>query len=85
MNGRNDITWEEKLNLDLKYIKKVSFLGDVKIIFQTVMKAFVKQEGVTDGDMATAYDYGDWLLKKGKVTKEEYEKKQEEAKSLLKM
>ena len=75
VNGRNDITWEEK----------VSFLGDVKIIFQTVMKAFVKQEGITDGDMATAYDYGDWLLKKGKVTKEEYEKKQEEAKSLLKM
>ena len=85
VNGRNDITWEEKLNLDLKYIKKVSFLGDVKIIFQTVMKAFVKQEGITDGDMATAYDYGDWLLKKGKVSKEEYEKKQEEAKSLLKM
>ena len=85
VNGRNDITWEEKLKLDLKYIKKVSFLGDVKIIFQTVMKAFVKQEGITDGDMATAYDYGDWLLKKGKVTKEEYEKKQEEAKSLLKM
>lgn len=85
VNGRNDITWEEKLNLDLKYIKKVSFLGDVKIIFQTVMKAFVKQEGITDGDMATAYDYGDWLLKRGKVTKEEYEKKQEEAKSLLKM
>lgn len=85
VNGRNDITWEEKLNLDLKYIKKVSFLGDVKIIFQTVMKAFVKREGITDGDMATAYDYGDWLLKKGKVTKEEYEKKQEEAKSLLKM
>ena len=85
VNGRNDITWEEKLNLDLKYIKKVSFLGDVKIIFQTVMKAFVKQEGITDGDMATAYDYGDWLLKKGKVTKEEYEKKQEEAKSLLNM
>lgn len=85
VNGRNDITWEEKLNWDLKYIEKVSFLSDVKIIFKTVMKAFVKQEGITDGDMATAYDYGDWLLKKGKVTKEEYEKKQEEAKSLLKM
>lgn len=85
VNGRNDISWEEKLNWDLKYIENVSFVGDLKIIFQTAMKAFVKQEGITDGDMATAYDYGDWLLKKGKVTKEEYEKKQEEAKSLLKM
>ena len=63
VNGRNDISWEEKLDWDLKYIEKVSFLGDMKIIFQTVMKAFIKQEGITDGDMATAYDYGDWLLK----------------------
>lgn len=84
VNGRNDISWEEKLNWDLKYIEKVSFLGDVKIIFQTVMKAFIKQEGITDGDMATAYDYGDWLLKEGKVSKEEYLEKQEEAKKLLK-
>lgn len=78
VNGRNDISWEEKLNWDLKYIEKVSFLGDVKIIFQTVMKAFVKQEGITDGDMATAYDYGDWLLKEGKVSKEVYDELQKE-------
>ena len=84
VNGRNDISWEEKLNWDLKYIEKVSFLGDMKIIFQTVMKAFIKQEGITDGDMATAYDYGDWLLKESKVSKEEYLEKQEEAKKLLK-
>lgn len=83
VNGRNDISWEEKLNWDLKYIEKVSFLGDVNIIFQTVMKAFVKQEGITDGDMATSYDYGDWLLKEGKISKKEYGEKQEEAKKLL--
>lgn len=83
VNGRNDISWEEKLNWDLKYIEKVTFLGDVRIIFQTVMKAFVKHEGITDGDMATAYDYGDWLLKEGRISKEEYLKKQEEAKVLL--
>lgn len=83
VNGRNDISWEEKLNWDLKYIEKVTFLGDVRIIFQTVMKAFVKHEGITDGDTATAYDYGDWLLKEGRISKEEYLKKQEEAKVLL--
>lgn len=85
VNGRNGITWEEKLSWDLKYIENVSFLGDVRIILQTVMKAFVKQEGITDGDMATAYDYGDWLLKKGKIAAEEYEKRQKEAKHLLRM
>lgn len=83
VNGRNDISWEEKLNWDLKYIEKVSFLGDVKIIFQTVMKAFIKQEGITDGDMATAYDYGDWLLKEGKVSQEEYEERQKEARKIV--
>jgi lipopolysaccharide/colanic/teichoic acid biosynthesis glycosyltransferase len=83
VNGRNDITWEEKLGWDLKYIEKVSFFGDVKIILRTVVKAFVKQEGITDGDMATAYDYGDWLLKNGKVSQEEYFEKHKEAKRLL--
>lgn len=84
VNGRNGISWEEKLNWDLKYIEKISFLGDVKIIFQSVIKAFIKQEGITDGDMATAYDYGDWLLKEGKISKEDYLEKQEKAKKLLK-
>ena len=85
VNGRNDISWEEKLNWDLKYIENVTFFGDVKIIFQTVIKAFVKQEGITDGELATAYDYGDWLLKTGEVTEDEYRKKQEDAKELLRV
>lgn len=83
INGRNGLSWEDKLNWDLKYIEKVSFLGDVKIILQTVMKAFVKQEGITDGDMATAYDYGDWLLKAGQISQDEYDERQAEAKMLL--
>lgn len=83
VNGRNDIDWEDKLSWDLKYIKKITFLGDVKIILQTVLKAFVKQEGITDGDMATAEDFGDYLLHSGKVSQEEYEKKQEEARHIL--
>lgn len=83
VNGRNDIDWEDKLSWDLNYIKKITFLGDVKIIFQTVLKAFVKQEGITDGDMATAEDFGDYLLHSGKVSQEEYEEKQEEARYIL--
>lgn len=83
VNGRNDISWEEKLAWDLKYIENVSFPGDVEIILRTVIKVFVRQEGITDGDMATAYDYGDWLLKEGKITVEEYEARQKEAEVLL--
>lgn len=83
VNGRNSISWEDKLQWDLKYIERVSFLGDVKIILQTVMKAFVRQEGITDGDMATAYDYGDWLLKNGKVDRKEYDLKQKQAMQII--
>ena len=56
---------------------------DIKIIFKTVEKAFVKQEGITEEDMATAEDLGDYLLKNEKITSEEYEKKQAEAKIIL--
>ncbi|SCH01157.1 Putative colanic biosynthesis UDP-glucose lipid carrier transferase [uncultured Clostridium sp.] len=84
VNGRNDIDWEDKLAWDLKYIKKITFLGDVKIIFQTVLKAFIKQEGITEGDMATAEDFGDYLLNRGKVDREKYDELQRQAKRLCK-
>lgn len=83
VNGRNSISWEDKIEWDLKYIEKVSFLEDLKIIFSTVKKAFIKQEGITQDDMATAEDFGDYLLRTEKVDQIEYEKKQKQAKDIL--
>lgn len=83
VNGRNAISWEDKIDWDLKYIEKVSLKEDLKIIFETVKKAFIKQEGITQDDMATAEDYGDYLLRKEKVDKSEYEMKQNIAKKIL--
>ena len=83
VNGRNAISWEDKLNWDLKYINKISFIEDVKIILSTVKKAFIKQEGITQDNMATAEDFGDYLLRTEKVNIEEYNDKQEEAKEIL--
>lgn len=83
VNGRNAISWEDKIEWDLKYIEKVSLVEDIKIIFKTVEKAFVKQEGITEEDMATAEDFGDYLLKNEKITSEEYDWKQLEAKKIL--
>ena len=85
VNGRNGISWEEKLNWDLKYIGKITFLGDLKIIGQTVMKAFVKQEGVMREGTVSDMDFGDYLLSKGAVDQEEYDERQTEAKKLLVM
>ncbi|MCR5610041.1 MAG: sugar transferase [Lachnospiraceae bacterium] len=83
ISGRNGITWENKFKYDLEYISKISFPEDVKIVFMTVMKAFIKKEGITEEGYATAADYGDYLLKTGKVSQDEYDKKQEIALELL--
>lgn len=83
ISGRNAIAWEDKLATDLKYIQKITFLGDAKIVLKTVGK-FLKQEDITEEGEATATDLGDYLLHKGEITKEEYDKKQEQAKGLLK-
>lgn len=84
ISGRNGITWEEKINFDLEYIKNITFLGDCKIIFLTVWKAFVKSEGISQEGMDTAEDFGDYLLRIGSVTQEEYDKKQKESLELIK-
>lgn len=83
VNGRNAISWEDKMNWDLKYIKKVTFKEDLKIILDTVKKAFIKQEGITQDDMATAEDLGDYLLRTQEVDTKDYEQKQKEAKNIL--
>lgn len=38
ISGRNAITWEEKLALDVKYVEEQSFLNDMRIIFKTIIK-----------------------------------------------
>lgn len=84
--GRNALSWNDKLSADLEYIQNVSFLGDVKIVFDTVKQVFFRQKGLTDSDVNeidVTDDYGDYLLKKGSVSREEYEKKMEEANKLL--
>ena len=83
VNGRNAIAWDDKLAYDLKYIERVTFPGDIAIFFKTIAKAFVKQEGITEDGMATAADYGDYLLAEGRVTPAKYDALQLEAKHLL--
>ncbi len=83
VNGRNAISWEEKLEWDQKYIKKVSFLEDVRIVLSTIKNAVIKQEGITQDDMVTAEDFGDYLLRTEKVSQDEYEQKQKEARKIM--
>ncbi|MGP4947494.1 MULTISPECIES: sugar transferase [Bacillus] len=82
VNGRNCVTWEEKLSLDLQYINNISFLKDLEIIFITAMKVF-KRDGISTEGMETAEDLGDYLLRKGTITKEDYLEKMEESKKIV--
>ena len=80
-SGRNAIDWKEKLKLDVKYAEKITFLGDVKIIFGTV-KTVLTGKGVNEDGQATAEDYGDYLLRKGLITKERYDEGMSTAKRI---
>ena len=83
VNGRNAIAWDDKLAYDLEYIEHITFVDDIAIFFKTLAKAFVKHEGITEDGMATAADYGDYLLAVKRVTREEYDGLQSQARQLL--
>ena len=57
VHGRNTVSWEEKFQLDVEYVDKITFFGDVKIILDTVMKAFVKREGISSETSATMEEF----------------------------
>ena len=82
VSGRNALQWEKKLQIDLEYVKKITFLGDLKIILMTLKKVF-EREGITEDGVATATDYGDYLLAAGKITQDEYKARIMEAEQLL--
>lgn len=53
VNGRNNISWEDKFNLDIWYVDKVSFMLDLKIILKTITY-IIKREGVTSKNHVTS-------------------------------
>lgn len=79
VNGRNQISWEEKFEWDLQYINHISFKTDVKIVLRTISKVIRKENITTDG-METAEDLGDYLLRKCEISKSEYTSKKEKLK-----
>ena len=57
VHGRNAISWEEKFKLDVEYVDHITFLGDLKIIWDTVMVAFVKKDGITSETSVTMEEF----------------------------
>ena len=55
-HGRNAISWEEKFDWDVKYVDHITFLGDWKIVFDTV-KTVLKHEGISAAGEATMGEF----------------------------
>lgn len=56
VHGRNAISWEEKFKLDVEYTRKISLFGDIKILFETVLKVF-RREGISSDTSATMEEF----------------------------
>ncbi len=56
VHGRNSISWEEKFDYDVYYVDHISFLGDWKIIFQTVL-TMLRRDGISSETSATMEEF----------------------------
>ena len=56
VHGRNAISWEEKFDWDVKYVDRITFLGDWKIVLDTV-KTVIKREGINSAEAATMTEF----------------------------
>lgn len=60
INGRNLISWDEKIKYDLLYVSSNNFFLDIKIMCMTLFKVF-KSEGIYDNDGKIYIRFDDWV------------------------
>ena len=65
VNGRNDLTWNEKFELDVWYVDNVSFLLDLRILWQTIWVVLVRR-GVNQPGHATASAFTGSMIRNDK-------------------
>lgn len=57
VSGRNGLTWEEKFEYDLEYIKDITFVNDIKVIFKTIRTVVVRENiGVRGTEVLMDFD-----------------------------
>ena len=64
VNGRNNLTWEERFKYDLNYVGNISLLLDIKILFQTCVVTF-KKEDITIRKSDGSTDFNNYRMKQG--------------------
>lgn len=63
VNGRNSISWNDKFKYDIQYVKKITFLNDMKIVLKTIVKT-IKREDIKVGSELTIGNFADEREKK---------------------
>lgn len=56
VSGRNAISWAEKFDKDVEYIDNITFIGDVKIVFKTVINV-IKKDGISSETSVTMEEF----------------------------
>ncbi len=57
VHGRNTVSWQDKFRMDVEYVDHITFLGDLKIIWDSVMVAFVKRDGISSETSITMEEF----------------------------
>lgn len=56
VHGRNAVSWEEKFDMDVKYVQHITFMGDLKILLETVVKV-LKRDGISSETSVTMGEF----------------------------
>lgn len=57
VHGRNTVSWRDKFKMDVEYVDHITLMGDLKIIWDSVMIAFVKRDGISSETSATMEEF----------------------------
>ena len=57
VHGRNTVSWQDKIEKDVKYVDHITFLGDLKIIWDSEMAAFVRRDGISSEMSVTMEEF----------------------------
>ena len=68
-HGRNLVNWDDKFEMDVQYASRITFLGDVRIICDTVVKVF-KHEGINSETAATMESFIEYCKRTGRIREE---------------
>lgn len=63
VHGRNAVSWDDKFIMDVQYVDHITFLGDMKIILDTILSV-IKKEGITSATSATMESFIDYTMSK---------------------